>query len=714
MGRIRITLFVLALAVGTPVALLAWRALDGLAVQRAVRHQAVAERAFDEMERALSGFLEREEERPVGHYAFYLEDGRRSPLATPGLEDFVVGAFQIDPDGSVHTPLEPRDAVDAAERGDWPPSPEISDTIERVTAVVNAAWRPGGEFVDADRAAGAGDVAGAADLRRQAPGTTRPVTGAAEAKREARADRDAAAAGRQSAYEVLQSFNRGVEEREERRKKLADTLLPQRVEAERARGVEAKRAGEAGDAEGESTRYAEAGLEPFEAPTPRPSSTPRAARHAPSLAAPDAPAEALEKVRPRAATSDDADAAGTREAARDELEAPPPAAEPLPETVAPVEPRAQEADAFAVVEPMLGRAADARHLLLYRTVLLGSRGYRQGLVLDRERLGTWLTERVIAPSALAGAARVRFGASGSDLPVGGGTYGFEHRFAEPFDALSARLELAALPGVGSPGAIYGLVAAVIGVGLLGLLALHRSVSATVDFAERRSNFVAAVTHELKTPLTAIRMYAEMLRDGLVGAEEKRAEYYGTITDESERLTRLIDNVLEFSRLERGQREMSFSVGSPAPVLEEAAEKLRSHVESEGFRIELAIEPELPAVRFDRDALLQVIYNLVDNAMKYGRSAHARKVVLEARRRDDAVQVSVRDFGPGVPGRQVKRIFEPFYRGGDELTRSAKGTGIGLALVKELAERMGAAVSGANATDGGFRVQLAFREADGVV
>jgi signal transduction histidine kinase len=237
------------------------------------------------------------------------------------------------------------------------------------------------------------------------------------------------------------------------------------------------------------------------------------------------------------------------------------------------------------------------------------------------------------------------------------------------------------------------------------------VAVVVDFAERRNNFVAAVTHELKTPLTAIRMYGEMLRDDLVPNDEKRREYYGTISDESERLSRLIDNVLEFSRLEHGRREMNWSVGAIGPVIEEAARKLRTHLDRESFSLEIEVDAGLPPVRFDRDALLQVLFNLVDNAMKYAGSAGRRVVVLEARRRAAGVEVAVRDFGPGVSGRHLSRIFEPFYRGEDELTRSAKGTGIGLALVKDLAERMGAAVAGANAEGGGFRVCLAFRAVD---
>ena len=197
------------------------------------------------------------------------------------------------------------------------------------------------------------------------------------------------------------------------------------------------------------------------------------------------------------------------------------------------------------------------------------------------------------------------------------------------------------------------------IGTAGLYAIHRTVAVVVHFAERRNNFVAAVTHELKTPLTAIRMYGEMLRDGLVPSDEKRREYYGTISDESERLSRLIDNVLEFSRLERGRREMSWSVGAVGPVIEEAARKLRTHAEREGFSLEISVESDLPPVRFDRDALLQVLFNLVDNAMKYAAAAGRREVVLEARRRDATVEIAVRDFGPGVSARHLARIFEPF-------------------------------------------------------
>jgi signal transduction histidine kinase len=219
--------------------------------------------------------------------------------------------------------------------------------------------------------------------------------------------------------------------------------------------------------------------------------------------------------------------------------------------------------------------------------------------------------------------------------------------------------------------------------------------------------VAAVSHELKTPLTAIRMYGEMLRDGMVPTDAKREEYYRTITSESERLSRLIDNVLEFARLEKGTREMRLSAGPIGPVIEELALLLRPHAARTGFDLHVAIEANLPPVRFERDALLQVLFNLIDNALKYARGASERVVSIECRRLDGSVELRVRDRGPGVAARQLGRVFEPFHRGEDELTRTTTGTGLGLALVKGLAERMGATVSAGNADGGGFEVRLAF-------
>jgi two-component system, OmpR family, phosphate regulon sensor histidine kinase PhoR len=226
----------------------------------------------------------------------------------------------------------------------------------------------------------------------------------------------------------------------------------------------------------------------------------------------------------------------------------------------------------------------------------------------------------------------------------------------------------------------------------------------VRFAQRRSNFVAAVSHELKTPLTAIRMYGEMLRDGMVESAEKRDEYYATITAETERLTRLINNVLELPRLERRERPVQIVVGDVAPIVREVADAFRPHAEREGFALTVAAEPGLPAVRFDRDALTQVLFNLLDNAVKYGRGRERCIAVRCAADEQGGVRIAVADRGGGVDDGQLAAIFEPFYRAQNELTRTQQGTGVGLALVRGLVARMHGRVEGRNLQPG-FEVRV---------
>jgi signal transduction histidine kinase len=338
--------------------------------------------------------------------------------------------------------------------------------------------------------------------------------------------------------------------------------------------------------------------------------------------------------------------------------------------------------------------------------------YRQGVAIDCRRLMRSLEEATLTGHAREGQLRVDWSLSETSLPKGqvesaSDERSYRRRFDEPFDALWATLHVSRLPGMSGSNYILGLSVLLLVVGSVGLLAVHRMVGVTVGFAERRNNFVAAVTHELKTPLTAIRMYGEMLRDGIVPSDEKRQQYYETITTESERLTRLVDNVLELARLERGERPVSLTAGAVEPVLREVAEILGPHAEAMGFELIVEAEDHLPAAKFDRDALLQVVLNLTDNAVKYAREATDRRIVLSCEHRESGIAVSVRDHGPGVPARHLPHIFEPFYRGENELTRRAKGTGIGLALVKGLVDRMGGSVTGTNVQPVGFeaRVQL---------
>ena len=288
-------------------------------------------------------------------------------------------------------------------------------------------------------------------------------------------------------------------------------------------------------------------------------------------------------------------------------------------------------------------------------------------------------------------------------------YRYDHPFAEPFTSLRVTASLDRVPElIGSEASTVRWLAFVVGATVVGGgLALYRSVRTQLDYARRRSDFVAAVSHELKTPLTTIRMYAEMLRDGMVPTAERRHAYHHTITMEADRLGRLIANVLELARLERGGRGSTELVGAVEPVLREAVEIVRPHAAQAGFTLVVEAEPDLPAVRIDRDALIQIVVNLVDNAVKFAAEGE-RTVELRLSARGDRVLLRVRDHGPGVPRGHLKKVFEPFWRGERELTRRTRGTGIGLALVRGLAEQSGGRVTAGNHPDGGFQVSVLLR------
>jgi signal transduction histidine kinase len=350
-------------------------------------------------------------------------------------------------------------------------------------------------------------------------------------------------------------------------------------------------------------------------------------------------------------------------------------------------------------------------IVLYRTAVLpDGLPCRQGLLVDLARLGEWLEARVLGESELRSALDLSFpppsAPGGAPLPED--RFVYMHRFAEPFDALYARLAVLPLYDSGSGRDIWQMAALLAIASTLALLAAYRTASVAVHFAERRSSFAAAVSHELKTPLTAIRMYGEMLRDGMVPDPTRRAEYYATITSESERLTRLINNVLEWSKLEKHQRELATVRGRIEPSVDEVVRVVEPHAHALGVALERHIDPDLPPVAHDPDAVQQILFNLIDNALKYARGSEPARIDVACARTSDGVAVRVRDHGPGVNAKSLPLIFDAFYRAGDELTRRTQGTGIGLALVRGLADAMGAKVAARNHPDGGLEVELRLR------
>jgi len=331
----------------------------------------------------------------------------------------------------------------------------------------------------------------------------------------------------------------------------------------------------------------------------------------------------------------------------------------------------------------------------------------EGLVIDVPALLDWTQAWVLGSQGLSQLAVLTLA---SDRPNERGSFEFRHRLTSPFDAYEASLRLARLGDEDASSTLYGITGLFALAASFGLFAIFRMVEVQLMFAERRNNFVAAVTHELRTPLTSIRMYGEMLRDGMVTDDATRQEYYATITAEGERLTRLINNVMEHGKLRRGQRHAHLTLGDAGAVVREVLDLMRPHIEREGFSVQLTASDVLPEVQLDVDALKQMLFNVLDNALKYGRGDGSAQIdVTCTADSGGGVLVSVRDYGRGVSEAQLHAVFEPFFRGENELTRRQQGTGLGLALVRDLVALMRGTVAGLNRSPG-FEVRISLRAA----
>jgi signal transduction histidine kinase len=243
----------------------------------------------------------------------------------------------------------------------------------------------------------------------------------------------------------------------------------------------------------------------------------------------------------------------------------------------------------------------------------------------------------------------------------------------------------------------------LGVILAGSVLTWRLMRREAEMAQLKSDFVANVSHDLKTPLSVIRMFGETLEMDRVPDEARRHEYFRVITREAERLTRLIDNVLDFSRIEGGRRRYDRVPTAVEPLVRETLEAFAYPLEQQSFKVEVTIAPDLPEVRMDADAVGQALANLIDNAIKY--STDERRLAVDARAEDGALVLSVADRGIGIPAGEHARIFEKFYRVGRSDTQGRRGSGVGLALVRHVVEAHGGRVTVESAPGAGSRFTL---------
>ncbi|MBN2357599.1 HAMP domain-containing histidine kinase [candidate division KSB1 bacterium] len=217
--------------------------------------------------------------------------------------------------------------------------------------------------------------------------------------------------------------------------------------------------------------------------------------------------------------------------------------------------------------------------------------------------------------------------------------------------------------------------------LFGIFYLVRNMKKEMALVRLKTDFVANVSHELRTPLALIRMFAEMLEMKRVKSEAKRSHYLRTIMNESTRLTQLINNILDFARIDSHKKEYRFVRADIVELVKETLDMYRFHLEQKGFSVLEQIEPKTLMITMDRDAVIQALVNLLDNAVKF--SVDSKRIEVTLLQEDASVHLLVKDYGIGIPESERKNIFEKFYRVESSLVHNTKGSGLGLALVDHI-------------------------------
>jgi len=234
-----------------------------------------------------------------------------------------------------------------------------------------------------------------------------------------------------------------------------------------------------------------------------------------------------------------------------------------------------------------------------------------------------------------------------------------------------------------------LTAVVLCLLLVGIILTLRAASREMSLAAAKSSFVSNVSHELKTPLALIRLYAETLELDRVKDEQQGKDFLRTINGETRRLTQLINNILDFSKIEAGRKEYRFVSSDVAEIVETVLRTYEYQLRDAGFEVSTRIDQGLPMVAIDAEAISQAVVNLLNNATKY--SEDAKKIEVAVAARDSHIAIEVADHGIGILRSEQQKIFEKFYRVSTTLVHNTKGSGLGLALVKHVVEAHGGRV-----------------------
>ena len=363
-----------------------------------------------------------------------------------------------------------------------------------------------------------------------------------------------------------------------------------------------------------------------------------------------------------------------------------------------------------------------KYIVFYRNVLRGEENFVQGFVVDlREYLKSIVELEVSDYTTEDNHLALIFTDKRDIISFGidprDGIKVFEENLAEPLNSITMSMYVdKSMQESGDSGQIIsnGQLLFIIG-GIMflllggGLVSIYRLTQSQLDLAQKRQDFISAVSHELKTPLTTIKMRAEILQTSYQKMDDaKRKRSFDQIASESDRLTRLIQNVLDLSKIDGNRWVANVKKDWPKAVLNDFVTMYTKNIEDHGFSLTVSCDSDIDRVQLmmDRDAVMQILTNLVDNSLKFSKNADYKMIIIEMKMEGDHVYFAVRDYGPGIPPSEMKKVFQEFYRVENEMTRTTKGTGIGLSMVKKLCALTNMRIEVENANPG-LRTKIHF-------
>lgn len=710
-NRLRYLLALFFLALAVPTAVLIWQAYGQLKWEAFHQHRGVAEELTRRIDARLDSMIRSADEHSFADYTFLVVTGdpsanfvQRSPLsAYPVIEDLpgVLGHFQVDTAGSFSTPLLPPEGTEATKLGigatEYVNRLQLAHQIQTVLAdnrLVQSRPAVGNRPRLAELSRSRQDVAEgevSAEEKEYGPASPAAVSVAAD-RLVATPSEQFADANENYSQQVFDQLNlpkndgrlssghagslelddssaesSQSEQRLNSIGKVSDLKLDLDLQQ---KSEEVERAGTKDQASGGEFSYA-----------------PGRAKRREKIALPES--------------------------------VPPDDSERISNVTGPTDLRISTFE--SEIDPFEFSLLDSGHFVLFRKVWRDGERYIQGLLVDQgafteDIIGTYFMDTALSNMSnliVAYQDDVIHTFSGRDdsgysiiTEELDGELLYRSRLTAPLDSLELIFSINRLPS-GAGAGVLGWVTLVLAVVLVGgFTVLYRLGLSQISLARQQQDFVSAVSHELKTPLTSIRMYGEMLKEGWAD-EEKRQSYYEFIHDESERLTRLISNVLQLARITRNEPQFDMKSTVVGDLMSNIESKISSQVERAGFELRFGRvdDADQATINVDEDCFAQIIINLVDNAIKFSKNADEKVIEINSKFAGrERLLFSVRDYGPGIAKDQMQKIFQLFYRTESELTRETVGTGIGLAIVHQLTLAMKGSIDMINADPGAeFRI-----------